>query len=470
MSKKKLLSGRDKELQEMAEQYEAAKAESRTIYLDAEDLADLTDWYAMHHKHDMATEVVEYGLKIHPDNTALLVEKAYLFLNIQRPEKAQEILEQITEETSEVKVLRANLLLRSGKDAEAEAMLDSIEDKENLGDIIDVAYMYIDMGFPEKALAWVKRGRGEYDQDEAYIAISGDCFYALGWFDKAINSFNKVIDRNPYSTNYWFALARCYFDQQMFDKAIEACDYAIVADDEFADAYLLKGHAFYQLGNEEEALENYLQAEKFHLVSHSFICTFMGLNKVSNGEWEEGFDYLEKAITAEDNYDIALPSIYANAALCLYKMGKKHKAHQYCKMAYDLAPEEIDTYLIEGRIYMEEGEYEEGVKKWSKALEYAPYPETWHEIGLYSMEIGQLDYAKLAFERVKKMDPDFPGIYEKLSSIYMLLKDKENFMKYNQLCEHPFELEDLDRLQKMLEESNQKDLATVMKNIFNALQ
>ena len=35
MSKKNLLSGRDKELQELAEQYEAAKAENKPIYLDA---------------------------------------------------------------------------------------------------------------------------------------------------------------------------------------------------------------------------------------------------------------------------------------------------------------------------------------------------------------------------------------------------------------------------------------------------
>ena len=53
---------------------------------------------------------------------------------------------------------------------------------------------------------------------------------------------------------YWFGLARCYFDQQMFEKAIEACDYATVADDEFADAYLMKGHSFFQLGNEESAM------------------------------------------------------------------------------------------------------------------------------------------------------------------------------------------------------------------------
>ncbi len=52
MSKKNLLSGRDKELQELAEQYEAAKAENKPIYLDADDLADLADWYAMRGKSE----------------------------------------------------------------------------------------------------------------------------------------------------------------------------------------------------------------------------------------------------------------------------------------------------------------------------------------------------------------------------------------------------------------------------------
>ena len=314
------------------------------------------------------------------------------------------------------------------------------------------------------------RGLEKYAEEEAYLAVTGDCYYAQGLFEKATFFFNKLIDKNPYSAPYWFGLARCYFDQQMFDKAIEACDYATVADDEFADAYLMKGHSFFQLGNEESAMENYLQAEKFHLVSHGFINTFIGLNKASKGEWKEGYDYLEKAITAEDSHDFALPSLYANAALCLHKMGKKRKAHQYCKKAYDLSPEEIDPYLIEGRIYMEEGEYEKGVKRWAKALEYAPYADTWHEIGMCSMEIGQLSYAKLAFEHVKEMEPDFEGINERLTSLYMLLKDKENFMKYNQLCEHPFRLEELDKLQQILQEDNQEELALVMKNIFNALQ
>lgn len=130
-------------------------------------------------------------------------------------------------------------------------------------------------------MTWLTRGLEKYAEEEAYLAVTGDCYYAQGLFEKATFFFNKLIDKNPYSAPYWFGLARCYFDQQMFDKAIEACDYATVADDEFADAYLMKGHSFFQLGNEESAMENYLQAEKFHLVSHGFINTFIGLNKTS---------------------------------------------------------------------------------------------------------------------------------------------------------------------------------------------
>lgn len=47
-----------------------------------------------------------------------------------------------------------------------------------------------------------------------------------------------------------------------------------------------------------------------------------------------------------------------------------------------------------------------------QSLRVCPYADTWHEIGMCSMEIGQLSYAKLAFEHVKEMEPDFEGINE----------------------------------------------------------
>ena len=359
MSKKNLLSGRDKELQELAEQYEAAKAENKPIYLDADDLADLADWYAMHRKNSQATEVVEYGLSLHPGSTPLLVEQAYLFMDARERDKAKQVIEEITEDySSEVKVLKANILLGEGKIDEAEQLLDSIEDKEDLANIVDVSYMYIDMGYPDKAVPWLTRGLEKYAEEEEYLAVTADCFLAQGLKDKAEMFYNKLIDKNPYSAPYWFGLARCYFEQQLFDKAIEACDYAIVSDEEFADAYMMKGHAFYQLGNEESALENYTLAEKYKAVSPNFLHMFIGFNEISKGHWEEGYRHLELVIHSKDTDSTMLPSLYAHVAICLYNLGEKRQADLFFKKAHEIGPKDAEPYLIEGGMYMEKGDFD----------------------------------------------------------------------------------------------------------------
>lgn len=471
MSKKNLLSSRDRELQELAENYEAACENNQSFYADADDFADLADWYAVHNKVQQANEVVEYGLNLHPGNTALLVEQAYLLMDSHNKDKAQEVIDQISDNYSpEVKVLKANLMLNEGKIDDAEQLLDTIEDKEDLANIVDVAYMYLDMGYPEKALEWLNRGLDKYAENEAFTAVTADCFYAQGLTEKAAIFYNKLIDKDPYSASYWLGLARCYFDQQMFDKAIEACDYAIVADEEFADAYMMRGHAFYQLGNEESAYENYTLAEKHHALSSDFLHMFMGLSKLATNQWEEAYSHLEQALEIQEEDSSIMPSLYAHTALCLFKLGKKRKASQYFKKAHELGPEEVDPYLLEGRAFMENGDYEKAVKKWAKALKIAPYADTWNEIGMYSMEMGQLSYAKLAFERVKEMEPGFEKINERLASLYVLLRDKENFMKYNQLCKHPLDQEELKKIEKVLEGEDKDELAKMMKNIISAIQ
>lgn len=455
----------------MAEQYEAAQAEQKRIYLDADDLADLADWYATRHKYPQAKEVAEYGLQLHPGNTDLLVEQAYLYIDSREREQAKVIAEEIQEDYPEVRILKANLLLGDGRVQEAEKLLAGIEDKEEMANIIDIAYLYIDMGYPEKAAEWLELGKDLYYDKEAYIATQGDCFHALGLFKRGADCFNRLIDINPYSASYWFGLARCHFDMQQFDKAIDACDYAIVADEEFADAYIVRGHAFYQLGNEEKAMESYRQAEKLGAVAPGFMQMFTGLSNIANAEWAEGLEHLEKAIASKslEGDDFTAATLYANAALCLYQLGEKEKAHQYCQKARERSVENIDAYLVEGRFYMEEGEHDKGVQEWAQALQYAPEPETWFEIGKASMDIGYLNYAKLAFERVQAMDPDFQNINERLTTLYMILRDKENFLKYNQLCRHPIQMSDLEHILKMLQEEKDEVLLKAMQRIYDAL-
>lgn len=469
MSNKNLLSGRDKELLTLSENYEAARAEGKTIYLDADDWADLADWYAVRFKYEEALEVTIYGLSQHPGNTAILVEQAYLYIDLQDIDKAKETVDSITEDDSEVRILRASLLYREDKDEEAEALLKSVEEN-NLANLIDVCYMYLDMGLPEKALPWLERNTRFADQ-EAYISVSGDCYFALERFPEAIECYNKLIDRNPYSATFWYGLARCYFCQEEYDKAIDACDYAIVSDEEFADAYLIKGQSFYHLGNEEKSFENFLLADKYGAAPSELLNSFIGLSKTAVGDWEEAYKHLEKAIGIAatqfvDDGESPLPSFYVNAALCLFRMGKTEQAHQYCQKAYTISPTDAYAYLMEGRFYMEEGQFEQGIEVWKEALKCAPYAETWDTIGSYSMEVGQLENAAMAFERVKALDPDFDNINEKLTLLYLMLGNEENFQECNQLCKRPLEPEEVEQMQQMMKGRDHKDFIKIIQQFF----
>ena len=179
MSNKNLLSGRDKELQELAEQYEAAMAESKPFYQDADELADLADWYGTRKRYNKAFEIAEYGLKLHPDSTELMIEYAYLHLDNGKKAKAREIIENLPDTYSpEAKVVRAHLLLSEGKLDDAEQLLDTIEDKADLANVVDVSYMYLDMGYPDKALAWLDPVKEEYSDEESILPWLQTAFMA----------------------------------------------------------------------------------------------------------------------------------------------------------------------------------------------------------------------------------------------------------------------------------------------------
>ena len=159
-----------KQLATLITNYEEAKAENRQLYLDADQLADIADWYASERKFEEAQEVITYGLKIHPGNTALLIEQAYLYLDTQKLQKAKKVADSITEDfDSEVKLLKAELLLNGGKLEEAQWLLSTIADADELETIIDVVFLYLDMGYPDAAKEWLDRGKSRYAEDEEYM-------------------------------------------------------------------------------------------------------------------------------------------------------------------------------------------------------------------------------------------------------------------------------------------------------------
>ena len=337
---------------EMAHAYEMAKAAHQHIYLDAEDFADLAEWYARHNDFVKADEVMQYALSLHPGNTDLLVEQAYERLDREDREGARQILQQIEEEGDDVTILRARLLLEYGREDDAELELDTLEYKYSQNNIIDVVYMYIETNHADKAGEWLEHWRWSTDNVD-YCAAMADYLSAIGKFQQAIIYFNKLIDSNPYSPSYWYGLGRCYFELRQYDKAIDACEYALVSDAEYGDAYMLKGYAYSMLHNSGKAQENYEKAiHNIRIIGKSDIAFCLALNIFSlyvSFIVDPAFGLFEQS----DRYGmiglLIIVTVLLNFLFCLLIF--RNKVSSYYKTMYQLNNQYMEMELRYFSIY-----------------------------------------------------------------------------------------------------------------------
>lgn len=462
-------SDREQELNDLIARYEAMKVADASLYLDGDQLADIADKYAAERRFAEAQEVISYGLGLHPDNTDLMIEQAYLYLDLNKPQKAKQVAECITDTYStEVKLLKAELLLSEGKLDAAEILLDTIEEKDDLNTIIDVANLYIDLGYPESAIHWLKIGLPKYSDNEDFLAVTANCHYSGDQLARAEFFYNKLIDKNPYNPEYWVGLAKCHFSESEFDKALEACDFAIAADEFSGEAHVLKAHCLFHLENENEAVVEYQKALDYKAIPPEFAYMFMGLACNNKEEWERSLGYFEQASSIikenDDNNSPLLSDVYINAALCHSKLGQQTEAHSLCDQAKQIAPSYTEVYLIEGRIYMEEGEEEKAREQWDIALQYAPDAETWMQVGGYSLEYNLIEYTRFCYEQALKLDPDYPGINEQLASICVIQKDYEAFNKYNDASETPFNFDVLYKALKEIQDDKENPFIEEIKD------
>lgn len=446
MARKNTLPDRDKELNDLIAQYEAMRTENKPLYLDGDQLADIADKYASERRFQEAQEVITYGLSLHPDNTDLMVEQAYLHLDTHKPQLAKEVAESISETyATDVKLLKAELLLNEGKLDAAEMLLDTLDEQDDLDTIIEVSYLYIDMGYPERALPWLTKGLDNYVEEEDFIAVSADCYCAANMLEKAAYFYNKLIDKNPYAPPYWLGLSKCQFSEQDYAKANESIDFALAADEQYGEGHLMKAHCLFHLENENDAIEEYEKALQYKALAPEYAYMFIGLTYSNKEDWRQANDYYERALqvieTTGDTDSPLLTDIYSNKAVAMSKLGKRKEAHKLCAKAKAIDPKDPEPYLLEGRIYMDENNFDKARGEWGMALRYSPEAETWYQIGTYSIDYNMIENARFCFEQALKLNPDMDGINEQLASVCLILKDHKGFYKYNQLSNNPLNFE-----------------------------
>lgn len=440
-------------IKDLAKEYEAAQAEGKMLYLDADQLAAIANYYCATGQQDKAEELLHSGLQVHPNNTDLLLELSYYYLDRGKRAKAKNVADSISETyTSEVKMLKAEILLGDNKVEEAQHLVDTIEDIDELDTLTEIVYLFLETGHPEIAKEWLDKGKELHGEEEDYLSLSADYYDAIHDNGKLKECFNKLLDKSPYSATYWMGLAKCYFIEQDINKTMESCDFALAANEEYGEAYTFKAHCYFYLNNFDKAVEYYEKAIEYNAVPPEMGDMFLAMSYAAQENWlkteyycRKTIDFFEEPKEEPDKLPFII-DIYTTLATALAKMERYEEAHQLCREQIEKGQEEGTLLLTEGKLYLIEEKLPEAAQAFRKVENMFPIIETWYMIGNLYSEYDYVEEAKEYYLKAYQENPRYEDVPEKLSVISILTHDLESFIKYNKECNLPFNVETIKRL------------------------
>ena len=220
----------DEEFREILQEYEAAVTSGQSVFMDADDLADIADYYQQEERYDEAQQAIDLALELQPDSVVALNYQIHQAIDNGDYEAAEEYLSKIIDhDIPEYIYSRAEIWLAQDQVEEADNFLRKcyldVPPDECQDYVYDVANLYDDYDKDEKALEWLMRGKPENNED--FQELMGRTMFGLGRYDDSERIFNELIDRDPFQKRYWNALANTQFMKEDYGAAVTSSEYAI---------------------------------------------------------------------------------------------------------------------------------------------------------------------------------------------------------------------------------------------------
>lgn len=361
---------------EALHQYESALSEGRQVYMDADDLTDIAEFYMVKNREADANECITLATDLHPDAVSPQVFLSRQQLFHDNLDKAIEIAENISQQDErEVIYLWAEIYIRDEEVEKADAHLKSHAEKmmEELDDFLyDSACTFIDYELWDKAEEWAKRLREEYPDYERNGILNCQILIGSGRVAEAITPLHKLLDEDTFNEEAWLYLADAETVLQHHNEALEAIDYLLAINEHNIQGNLVRGHCLYNLHRYDEAIKQY---EKYLEMAPNDVIAFYHLSVClcQIAEFEKALTWLEKA-TEYEHLDIPeMPSIYMQFVYVHSKLGNSALAIEYLDYVYNNYHTVYDEiyFLTKGHLMAECKNEEAAKENFEEAYKYS---------------------------------------------------------------------------------------------------
>jgi len=324
------------ELKELLRQYQNLKNGRSHTFLEEDAFERIIDHFDEKDDLPEALEASEIGLSQFPYSSQLMIKKADLLLAGRKYKEALEVLE-VAElyDSSDVNlyILKTDAYLALDQQPRAvellEAALQLFEGEERIDLLFELADVYDDYEEFDKVFDCLKLIlQEEPNNEEALYKI---CFWTdfTGRNEESIRLHQRIIEEFPFSELAWFNLAAAYQGLKLYEKSIDAYQYAVAIDEKFDYAYRNMGDAYLRLRKYKEAIE-----------------------------------VLEKVLELTRPEDV----IYEAIGHCFHRMGNYAQARFHYKKAVHLNPDDSKLHYKIAVTYMLEEQWQSAVKQLENAM------------------------------------------------------------------------------------------------------
>ena len=377
-------------------EYEEARKNGEDIYLETDVLANIANYYETHDNSLAAIDTIEYAIKLFPGDIYPLVFRARMAILIEDDiEKAKEYLQAVIDKHDiEYYYAIAEIKIAEGHPELASKYLKrkahEIEKDEIESYFIEVATLFTDYKELDLAKKWIDMSNNPDDPD--YWQIKGLIELGLGNLKESENIYNSLLDKDPYSSEYWNQLASTQLLNSKFSDSVSSSEFSIAINPNDPDAILNKSNGLFGLENFEESLK--YSKRYTELCPNEYSGNMLQGMALTNLErYDEAIDAYNKALEKCPDSDPAKNEIYEELTNALALADKFDEAIKIVDDCYRNSGS-VEAILNKGNLYLLHGDIGSARDTFERASKESNNdPETYIRISASLMDNGYVEMA-----------------------------------------------------------------------------
>jgi len=249
----------------------------------------------------------------------------------------------------------------------------------------------------------------------------------LGQLELAMADYNKALELDSNSAEAYSNRGGYYLRKEQYDLAIEEFNKALKLNPKFVGAYLNRGLAFGGNAQWDESLKDIETALKLNPDSLEAFIKQSFIYQVQN-RYDEAIEVLNQASELEsrapDKFRPNFAKVYNNRGLVFISNGQFEEALKDFNKAIQLDPDLVEAYSNRGSSHLYNEQYDLAIADFDKVIRLNPqFAEVYSNRGLALLRKEKFDLALKDVMKAIELDPQNTDAYLNKSLIYTQQKE-----------------------------------------------